>query len=255
MRSGLRSSTPVDDRRGAPASEPAQAAKANPADEARARTDLFHPAVAAWFTRAFPAPSPAQVDAWPKIKARRHTLIAAPTGSGKTLAAFLAAIDDLVRQGLEGTLDERRAGRLRLAAQGAQQRHPSQPRGAAGRHKARTRAQRVSRRRHSHAGSDRRHRGQRARPHAPQPAAHPRHDARVALRAARLRVRTPDAGDDEDRDSRRDPRGRAEQARRASRAFARTPVGPLRRPSAAHRPLGHPEPDPRSREPPDRRRR
>ena len=31
-------------------------------------------------------------------------LIAAPTGSGKTLAAFMAAIDDLVRQGLDGTL-------------------------------------------------------------------------------------------------------------------------------------------------------
>ena len=31
-------------------------------------------------------------------------LIAAPTGSGKTLAAFMTAIDDLVRQGLDGTL-------------------------------------------------------------------------------------------------------------------------------------------------------
>ncbi len=33
-------------------------------------------------------------------------MIAAPTGSGKTLAAFLAAIDSLVRQGLEGTLKD-----------------------------------------------------------------------------------------------------------------------------------------------------
>ena len=33
-------------------------------------------------------------------------LIAAPTGSGKTLAAFLAAIDGLVRQGLEGRLND-----------------------------------------------------------------------------------------------------------------------------------------------------
>ena len=65
---------------------------------------LFHPAVAAWFDRTFPAPSPAQAEAWPAIKAGRHTLIAAPTGSGKTLAAFLAAIDDLVRRGVEGTL-------------------------------------------------------------------------------------------------------------------------------------------------------
>ena len=33
-------------------------------------------------------------------------LVAAPTGSGKTLAAFLAAIDDLVRLGLEGRLTD-----------------------------------------------------------------------------------------------------------------------------------------------------
>ena len=62
---------------------------------------LFHPAVAAWFARNFPAPTAAQVAAWPAIKSGRHVLIAAPTGSGKTLAAFLAAIDGLVRQGLE----------------------------------------------------------------------------------------------------------------------------------------------------------
>ncbi|WP_113888371.1 DEAD/DEAH box helicase [Roseiarcus fermentans] len=67
---------------------------------------VFHPAVAAWFSGAFPAASPAQAGAWPAIKAGRPTLIAAPTGSGKTLAAFLAAIDDLVRRGLDGTLTE-----------------------------------------------------------------------------------------------------------------------------------------------------
>ena len=67
-------------------------------------TSLFHPAVAAWFAGQFAAPTPAQVQAWPAIQARRHTLIAAPTGSGKTLAAFLAAIDGLVRQGLDGCL-------------------------------------------------------------------------------------------------------------------------------------------------------
>ena len=68
------------------------------------RPDLFHPAVANWFADCFAAPTPAQAKAWPAIKAGRHTLIAAPTGSGKTLAAFLAAIDDLVRQGLAGEL-------------------------------------------------------------------------------------------------------------------------------------------------------
>src|SRR5689334_340700 len=70
---------------------------------------LFHPAVAAWFEKAFAAPTPAQADAWPLIKEGRHTLIAAPTGSGKTLAAFLAAIDDLVRLGIDhGLPDETR---------------------------------------------------------------------------------------------------------------------------------------------------
>ncbi|HUC45223.1 MAG TPA: DEAD/DEAH box helicase, partial [Hyphomicrobiaceae bacterium] len=67
---------------------------------------LFHPAVAAWFDRTFAAPTAAQAEAWPAIQAGRHVLIAAPTGSGKTLSAFLAAIDALVRQGLEGNLED-----------------------------------------------------------------------------------------------------------------------------------------------------
>src|SRR5215469_14314113 len=67
---------------------------------------LFHPAVAAWFDRQFAAPTPAQAEAWPAIAAGRHVLLAAPTGSGKTLSAFLAAIDDLVRQGLSGQLKD-----------------------------------------------------------------------------------------------------------------------------------------------------
>ncbi|GMV31629.1 MAG: putative ATP-dependent helicase Lhr [Rhodanobacteraceae bacterium] len=61
----------------------------------------FHPAVSRWFEQTFPAPTPAQQAAWPAIRAGRHTLVAAPTGSGKTLTAFLAALDDLVRRGLE----------------------------------------------------------------------------------------------------------------------------------------------------------
>jgi ATP-dependent Lhr-like helicase len=66
----------------------------------------FHPAVAAWFEKNFAAPTAPQKRAWPAIHKRKHTLIAAPTGSGKTLAAFLAAIDDLVRQGEAGTLKD-----------------------------------------------------------------------------------------------------------------------------------------------------
>jgi ATP-dependent Lhr-like helicase len=69
-------------------------------------TSLFHPAVDAWFRRAFAAPTVAQQQAWPAILAARDVLIAAPTGSGKTLAAFMAAIDDLVRRGVDGALPD-----------------------------------------------------------------------------------------------------------------------------------------------------
>ncbi|MCP1520757.1 ATP-dependent Lhr-like helicase [Pseudomonas migulae] len=61
----------------------------------------FHPAVSAWFSNTFPTVTAAQARAWPLIRQRRSTLIAAPTGSGKTLTAFLAVIDDLVHRGLE----------------------------------------------------------------------------------------------------------------------------------------------------------
>ncbi|WP_241024409.1 DEAD/DEAH box helicase [Burkholderia sp. Ac-20365] len=68
----------------------------------------FHPAVAGWFRKTFPAPTDAQAAAWPLIRSGRHTLVAAPTGSGKTLTAFLAALDELVRDGLAhgGTLPD-----------------------------------------------------------------------------------------------------------------------------------------------------
>ncbi|HEU4486298.1 MAG TPA: DEAD/DEAH box helicase [Povalibacter sp.] len=72
-------------------------------------THLFHPAVASWFDRTFTEPTPAQLDAWPAIQSGNHVLIAAPTGSGKTLAAFLAVIDELVREGSQwGLPDETR---------------------------------------------------------------------------------------------------------------------------------------------------
>jgi ATP-dependent Lhr-like helicase len=63
--------------------------------------DVFHPLIAAWFEATFEAPTEVQRQAWPAIRSQRPTLIAAPTGSGKTLAAFLAAIDALLREGLE----------------------------------------------------------------------------------------------------------------------------------------------------------
>ncbi len=69
----------------------------------------FHPAVGAWFARAFDAPTPAQLAAWEAIRSGRHALVAAPTGSGKTLAAFLHAIDELTRAGVAGELRDETA--------------------------------------------------------------------------------------------------------------------------------------------------
>jgi ATP-dependent Lhr-like helicase len=66
----------------------------------------FHPAVRTWFEQTLGAATPPQRDGWPHILAREDTLIAAPTGSGKTLAAFLAALDELVKDGLRGALGD-----------------------------------------------------------------------------------------------------------------------------------------------------
>jgi ATP-dependent Lhr-like helicase len=83
------------------ANAPDAAARAeSAARENQQALDGFHPAVAAWFLKTFPAPTDAQAAAWPPIRAGRSTLVAAPTGSGKTLTAFLSALDELVQQGL-----------------------------------------------------------------------------------------------------------------------------------------------------------
>jgi ATP-dependent Lhr-like helicase len=69
--------------------------------------DLFHPLVARWFERRFGTPTEPQELGWPVIHAGRDALLSAPTGSGKTLAAFLACLDRLVRQGLDGALPDK----------------------------------------------------------------------------------------------------------------------------------------------------
>src|SRR5271168_1666125 len=66
----------------------------------------FHPAVAAWFSRTFEAPTDAQTAAWPALAQGQHVLVAAPTGSGKTFAAFLSAIDQLIKEGLQRPLPD-----------------------------------------------------------------------------------------------------------------------------------------------------
>jgi len=59
-----------------------------------------------WFEHHFTAATEVQLQSWPAIKRQQDTLIAAPTGSGKTLAAFLSAIDDLIREGIEKPLPD-----------------------------------------------------------------------------------------------------------------------------------------------------
>jgi ATP-dependent Lhr-like helicase len=67
---------------------------------------MFHPLINIWFRGRFGEPTEPQRRGWPEILAGHNTLIAAPTGSGKTLAAFLACLDRLLRQSLDGTLTD-----------------------------------------------------------------------------------------------------------------------------------------------------
>ena len=113
---------------------------------------------------ASPRPPRRRRRAWPAIRAGRHTLVAAPTGSGKTLTAFLAALDDLVRQGLEpeGLPDETTvvyvsplkalSNDIRLNLRSAAGRHPrtNWPRWACRTSQIRTRG---AHRRHAAAGT------------------------------------------------------------------------------------------------------
>lgn len=72
----------------------------------------FHPVLQQWWATRFAkdgavlAPTGAQLEGWKAIRSGGHSLIAAPTGSGKTLAAFLTAIDQLLREGLEQPLPD-----------------------------------------------------------------------------------------------------------------------------------------------------
>src|SRR5712691_3481636 len=61
----------------------------------------FHPVLREWWATRFADPTDAQLEGWRAIRRGEDTLIAAPTGSGKTLAAFLTALDQLLREGVE----------------------------------------------------------------------------------------------------------------------------------------------------------
>src|SRR2546421_2455324 len=61
----------------------------------------FHPVLRQWWASRFADPTDAQLEGWCAVRRGEDTLIAAPTGSGKTLAAFLTALDQLLREGVE----------------------------------------------------------------------------------------------------------------------------------------------------------
>ncbi len=67
----------------------------------------FHPLVQRWFAERLGEPSQPQQQGWPQILQGKDVLIAAPTGSGKTLSAFLVCVDQLMREALAGTLQDK----------------------------------------------------------------------------------------------------------------------------------------------------
>jgi uncharacterized protein len=160
---------------------------------------------AAWF-RGQPT---IQARAWPGIAAGEHVLVTAPTGSGKTLAAFLWALDRL----LTGAWERRRAaGALRLAAEGAQHRHRRNLTGALGRARGAASPRRgppPEVRSRTRTGDTPPTSGS-ACSGAPPRSSSPRRRASTSCSPRRR----PGCSAACDGDPRRDPRGRAEQARR-----------------------------------------
>ncbi|MCS7139037.1 MAG: DEAD/DEAH box helicase, partial [Crenarchaeota archaeon] len=68
---------------------------------------LLHPFVSEWFRRKFKDLTPPQAYGIKPIVNGENTLISAPTGSGKTLACFLTILNDLVKRGFEGMLEDK----------------------------------------------------------------------------------------------------------------------------------------------------
>ncbi len=68
---------------------------------------LLEKPIRVWFERKYKDFTPPQKFAIPLIHQKKNILISSPTGSGKTLAAFLSIINELVKRGKEGKLEDK----------------------------------------------------------------------------------------------------------------------------------------------------
>ena len=130
---------------------------------------VFHPITDAWFGRRFGEPTPVQAAGWPVIAGGQRRPGHRADRLGQDAGGVPLCLDGLVRKAAAGDARRPHRGRLRLAAQGAVERHPPQPRGAARRAaRAGGRAGRP-RARHPHRRPHRRHDGGRAAAGAKRP--------------------------------------------------------------------------------------
>ena len=185
----------------------------------------FHPVVRQWFTTEVGEPTSAQLRGWDSIAAGRHTLIAAPTGSGKTLAAFLTAINALLEESLAAPLpDEVRVLYVSpLKALSADiHKNLAEPRAGIQRLAEEAGLRAAA----DHGGrANRRHDADGAGRDAADAAAHPGHDAGIAVSAAHVGPQPADAAHRAHGHRRRDPRRHRLAPRRAPRADARAAGG------------------------------
>src|SRR2546422_893718 len=198
----------------------------------------FHPAVTRWFGERFSAPTEPQRQAWPVIRAGRDALAAAPPGWGKTLAAFLAAIDSLVRQGLDGPLpDETQVVYVSplKALSNDVQKNLSEPLAEIRRTLEQLCLPDVAIRTLVRTGDTPGAERQAMLKRPP----HIRALAREPVSPAHGRALARDAAGGADRDRGRDPRRGARQAGEPPRPLARAPRPPRRAPAPAHRSFGY----------------